>query len=74
MALPVTQMYTKLPFGKFKGERVEEVLEKSPKYIAWAYDQTVFRFSDEVLLYLHNEYGAKLKPYDLNWLKEQGKI
>ena len=38
-----------MPFGKYKGQMIEDLLEDDPEYMKWAAEYTDIRFTDEVL-------------------------
>ena len=38
-----------LPFGKYKGTEIEEVLEDDPKYLKWMHENTDIEFDEEVI-------------------------
>ena len=42
-------MDDKLPFGKYKGTEIEEVLSDDPSYLKWMAENTDIKFDDEVL-------------------------
>lgn len=38
-----------LPFGKFKGETVQDVLDNDPRYLCWLQENTDMDFSWDIL-------------------------
>lgn len=38
-----------LPFGKYKGAQVEDILYDDPGYMAWMYQEQVVQFDEHVI-------------------------
>jgi len=38
-----------MPFGKYKGTEIEEIIEDDPQYMVWAVENMSIQFSEEVL-------------------------
>lgn len=46
----VSDLKTKMWFGKYKGHTIESILEENPKYLLWAHSKTsIFRMTDELI-------------------------
>lgn len=44
---PYLTLEDNFPFGKHKGQQVEDVIEDDPGYIAWVVENDVMTFDDE---------------------------
>jgi hypothetical protein len=53
-----------MPFGKFAGKTIDDILYLEPKYISWLQDNKIFSFKKEVL-----EYVPKTTPVESNHSK-----
>lgn len=53
MSVPEASVFRKhytLTFGKYKGKKIEDVIEEDPKYLLWAHENIEwFQLSDEAL-------------------------
>lgn len=38
-----------LPFGKYRGYQLEDVIQDDPNYISWLVDNTNYSFDEEVM-------------------------
>jgi uncharacterized protein (DUF3820 family) len=38
-----------LPFGKYKGKIVSEIIEQDPDYLRWVVDSSAWEFDEEVM-------------------------
>lgn len=43
-----------LPYGKYKGEEVEDVLEDNPQYLVACVEYDTFNFAQEVITIMEN--------------------
>lgn len=47
----VSDLKTRLWFGKYKGQTIADILEDDPKYLLWAQSKTdIFRMTEELML------------------------
>lgn len=51
MALKLTDT---MPFGKHKGEQLEDLLYDDPDYLAWLYDNDVVEFDETLLMMMQD--------------------
>lgn len=48
-----------MPFGKYQGKRIDEVIEDDPKYIQWASDNLNFSIDEECQEFLQEMLAMK---------------
>lgn len=48
-----------MPFGKYQGKRIDEVIEEDPKYIQWAMDILNFSIDEECQEFLEEMLAMK---------------
>lgn len=48
-----------MPFGKYQGKRIDEVIENDPKYIQWAVDNLNFSIDEECQEFLQEMLTMK---------------
>jgi len=70
MSVPWLGLHSTIPFGKYDGQMISQVMKDDLKYIEWAYRNTVFVFMNDALKVLH-ELGVELRPDELRELKEK---
>jgi uncharacterized protein (DUF3820 family) len=62
----VSDLKTKMWFGKYKGQTIEQVLDMAPGYLLWAHRSTdVFRMTDELL-----DRAELLNDEDESWTQD----
>lgn len=49
MAFPKLGLDDVMPFGKYKGEQIEDLIEDHPEYLAWCFDNNVVEFNNSVI-------------------------
>jgi len=54
----------RLPFGKYKGEFIEDVIELRPSYIAWCVSNGILKLNNELNAILNERNGSF---YDDDW-------
>lgn len=52
-------MSSYMPFGKYQGKRIDEVIEDDPKYIQWAIDNLNFSIDEECQEFLQEMLAIK---------------
>jgi len=57
--LILSHLTTVMTFGKYKGEKISEIVEYDPEYIIWLYDEGILKPDAELLKQIHN---TKTKP------------
>jgi len=50
-------------FGKYKGQTVEDVIDKDPQYIEWALEEEILKLKPRVISYLQD----KLEDTEQGW-------
>lgn len=48
-----------MPFGKYQGIRIDELIERDPKYIKWAVDNLNFSIDEECQEFLQEMLAVK---------------
>lgn len=48
-----------MPFGKYQGIRIDELIERDPKYIKWAIDNLNFSIDEECQEFLQEMLAVK---------------
>lgn len=43
------------PFGKYKGEQIEDVIEDDPSYLEWVVENDVFNLDEDVIKVLEKK-------------------
>jgi uncharacterized protein (DUF3820 family) len=38
-----------MPFGKYKGQEIEDLLYEAPNYLAWCANEEIVQFDEEVI-------------------------
>ena len=44
-----------MPFGKHKGDEIEDLIYDNPSYLAWCVNEEVIEFDDEVIKQLEDK-------------------
>jgi uncharacterized protein (DUF3820 family) len=52
-------MSSYMPFGKYQGKRIDEIIEDDPKYIQWAIDNLNFSIDEECQEFLQEMLTMK---------------
>jgi hypothetical protein len=55
----ILKLNEKIWFGKYKGYRLFEIIDKNPKYISKLIEEYNVNLSDDVLSYLKKRKGSK---------------
>lgn len=54
MSKQVFELNSKFTFGKYKGEKVKDIMEQDDQYVRWCIDSVhFFELSEEALDYFH---------------------
>lgn len=48
-----------MPFGKYQGKRIDELIEEDPKYVKWAMDNLNFSLDEECQEFLEEMLSVK---------------
>ena len=48
-----------MPFGKYQGKRIDELIEDDPKYVKWAMDNLNFSIDEECQEFLEEMLSVK---------------
>jgi len=54
LTMPDLYLDSILPYGKYKGEEVEDVLEDNPQYLVACVEYDTFNFAQEVITIMEN--------------------
>jgi hypothetical protein len=72
----ISDMRYVLPFGRYKGETIAQVLKDDPFYLVWANDEVDWLDLDHKILELAENNGKEIhedkSTYAKWWWKEQG--
>lgn len=52
---PITDVNVRMPFGKYRGETIQDILDCDPNYLVWAHNNTDFELGHELLELAENQ-------------------